>query len=45
MALSETDMINAKRANGNKIMECNMHKIKNEHYYIANIIYLCIMVV
>lgn len=44
-ALSETKTVNAKRANGNKIMECNMHRIKSEHYYISNIIYLYITVV
>lgn len=44
-ALSETKTVNAKRANSNKRMQCNMHRIKSEHYYIANVIYLYIMVV
>lgn len=28
-ALRDTKTVNAKRVNGNKIMECNMHKIKS----------------
>lgn len=44
-ALSETKTGNAERANGNKIMACNIHRIKSERYYISNVIYLYIMVV
>ena len=29
IALSDTKTVNAKRVNGNKIMECNLYKIKS----------------
>ena len=29
VALSDTKTVNVKRVSGNKIMECNMHKIKS----------------